>query len=68
MTFETPEMTRASLCSFLKWFDSNIGTDREINENGGNFYVICFELLSREMIAVEEYFKTSSNVLRMEGC
>ncbi|NPA64478.1 MAG: hypothetical protein GXO16_05845 [Epsilonproteobacteria bacterium] len=46
---ETDLMTREEMAEFVRWFDENIGTEREVNEDEpGRFYVVVFELTPAE--------------------
>ena len=52
--FETKTMSETQLDKFVKEYDRKIGTDREINDIGGNqFFVVCVDLLENELEYVE---------------
>lgn len=63
MAYETPTITPTESAKFLAWYDSTIGTDREVNRNGAGVYVLCLELSETEADAVNEYFNNNTNTL-----
>jgi len=48
-TYMTKLMDRAAADSFAAWFDSEIGTEFEINTIDGQFYIMGYDLLPQEV-------------------
>ena len=50
MNYETDILTHSVLMAFKIWFNSEIGTDMEVNEiEEGQFYAVCFDLEGDEV-------------------
>ncbi len=48
-TYMTSLLDRAAADSFAAWFDSEIGTEFEINTVDGQFYIMGYDLLPQEV-------------------
>ena len=66
---ETEVMSGAEKRDFIEWFNSEIGTEYEINECASgapdSFYVYCFELTNAEYFKVKNKLgtiKASQNI------
>ncbi len=47
--YSTRAMTINQADDFLNWFDKNIGTETEIDEDDDGASITCFELTSKEV-------------------
>jgi hypothetical protein len=54
---ETQELTGHQADTFIEWFDKEIGTETEVNQNGMAFSVVCFELTSAEKAKCKRYLE-----------
>lgn len=63
--YETSDnLTKAQVKEFLTWFDKEIGTDYEVNENGwdeNRFYIVFFDLEIPEVFKIREYENNYAN-------
>jgi hypothetical protein len=49
-TYSTRAMTVNQADDFLDWFNKNIGTETEIDEDDDGASITCFELTSEEVV------------------
>ena len=58
MEYETGPMDKEQFSEFVKFFDENIGTDYEVNQDpdlDDKVYVVCFELEPKEVKVLEDF-------------
>ena len=58
MEYETGPMDKEQFSEFVKFFDENIGTDYEVNQDpdlDDKVYVVCFELEPKEVRMLEDF-------------
>lgn len=58
MEYETNTMTKEQFEKFTDFFDANIGTDYEVNEDpedSNKVYVVCFELDNNEVNKLRKF-------------
>lgn len=58
MEYETGPMDKEQFSEFAKFFDENIGTDYEVNQDpdlDDKVYVVCFELEPKEVKMLEDF-------------
>ena len=54
--YETQVMNNSKVRKFIKWFDKEIGTEHERNEDDeSTSYVVCFDLTMSEVKQCREY-------------
>ena len=54
--YETQVMSNSKVRKFIKWFDEEIGTENERNEDDeSTSYVVCFDLNMEEVKKCREY-------------